>query len=45
MYDNEIMRSAQRIARRERLADAWLMIGAIAITLAGAAFSLAPIWW
>jgi hypothetical protein len=30
---------------RERLANAWLMIGAIAITRAGVAYSLAPIWW
>jgi hypothetical protein len=41
MHDNEIMRTARRIARRERLANAWLMIGAIGITLAG----VAPIWW
>lgn len=45
MYDNEIMRSARRQARRERLANAWVMIGAITITLAGVAYSLAPIWW
>jgi hypothetical protein len=45
MYDNEIMRTARRTAQRERLRDAWVMIGAIAITLAGVAYSLAPIWW
>lgn len=30
---------------RERLADAWLMIGVWAIVGVGAAFSLAPVVW
>lgn len=29
---------------RDWLADAGLMLGAVAITLAAAAFSLAPVW-
>jgi hypothetical protein len=45
MHDNEIMRGARAMARRERLKDAWLMIGAVVITLAGVAYSLAPVWW
>lgn len=45
MHDNEIMRSTRRQARRERMADAWLMTGAIVITLAAVAYSLAPVWW
>jgi hypothetical protein len=45
MRDNEIMRGARAMARRERLRDAWVMIGAAAITLAAVAYSLAPVWW
>lgn len=29
---------------RERLADAWLMIGSLSIVAAGITFSMAPVW-
>lgn len=33
------------MAWRDRLGDAWVMIGTYSIVLAGVAFSIAPVFW
>lgn len=45
MNENEIMREARKLARRERLADAWIVIASTVLVLSVVAYSLAPIWW